>query len=73
MSGPGITDAISPASRANGSRAKRPSLGAWIHRNMGTLEAWDVWRTPRLRGPGSCRQETRGTLWLPSRRRVVQH
>jgi hypothetical protein len=38
MSGSGITDAISPASRANGSRARRPSLArARIHRNMGNL------------------------------------
>ncbi|GFP58365.1 hypothetical protein TASIC1_0010017600 [Trichoderma asperellum] len=45
MSGSGITDAISPAGRANGSRARRPSLVRGLDpRQYG--KPWDVAHTP---------------------------
>lgn len=60
-----------PSSQRTPKDARRPCLGdARPHRNIektGELALlWDVWRTPRLRGPGSRRQGTRGTHQLPS-------
>ncbi|KAL7969882.1 hypothetical protein HDV63DRAFT_46400 [Trichoderma sp. SZMC 28014] len=72
-SGSGITDTISPASRANGSRARRPSLArVWIHRNMGNLGMCGA-------HPGSVAQvlvarkrKREARSRCPRRRRVVQ-